>query len=307
VDRAILAVGGSYFVGRVFVELLERRGIKVFVLNRGTRPFNRPAIHEIPCDRRDARLLAEALAPFCFDAVVDFCAYSKDDVNPLLEALGPDRAAHYIQISSCSVYAPTKDIPVAEDARKLSGPQPELGPAADYGFNKWLAEYAASAWGMRRGVPVSILRPTIVYGPHNYAPRESWFFETVSSGRPLILPAGDLPLFSFVFVEDVAEAVYACIHNRASWNRAYNLAGPELVSYGRYAQVLERVMGRKIDIQHLPVERIDAMRVPLPFPLDSHLVYSGEAVTKELNFSYTPFNQGMERTWQCYREAQKPK
>ncbi|MDI6797588.1 MAG: NAD-dependent epimerase/dehydratase family protein, partial [Desulfatibacillaceae bacterium] len=272
VDRAILAVGGSYFVGRVFVELLERRGIKVFVLNRGTRPFNRPAIHEIPCDRRDTSRLAEALAPLCFDAVVDFCAYSKDDVNPLLEALGPERAGHYIQISSCSVYAPTKELPVIEDARKLSGPQPELGPAADYGFNKWLAEYAASAWGMRHGVPVTILRPTIVFGPYNYAPRESWFFETVLGGRPLVLPAKDLPLFSFIFVEDVAEAVFACINSKTRPSRAYNLAGPELVSYGRYAQVLEKVLGRKIDIQYLPVFWHNELFLSLePQPLSSFL------------------------------------
>ncbi|MDI6797482.1 MAG: hypothetical protein QMD09_11075, partial [Desulfatibacillaceae bacterium] len=57
--------------------------------------------------------------------------------------------------------------------------------------------------------------------------------------------------------------------------------------------------------QYLPVERIDAMRLPLPFPLDSHLAYSGAAFARDFDFSYTPFEKAMNRTWQWYKDAKE--
>ena len=53
--KNILVIGGSYFVGRVFVlEMLEKKEYAIHLMNRGNNPFNRPEITEHFCDRKIA-------------------------------------------------------------------------------------------------------------------------------------------------------------------------------------------------------------------------------------------------------------
>ncbi|MFA4910212.1 MAG: hypothetical protein WC649_04135 [Desulfobacteria bacterium] len=52
--KNILIIGGSYFVGRVFVEeLVKEAGYSIYVVNRGNVPLNMEGVHEIVCDRND--------------------------------------------------------------------------------------------------------------------------------------------------------------------------------------------------------------------------------------------------------------
>jgi tetratricopeptide (TPR) repeat protein len=85
----------------------------------------------------------------------------------------------------------------------------------------------------------------------------------------------------------------------------FNLAGVELISYRRLIEVLELIMGRVIVTERMSIEEIDTRRIPLPFPLDQHLVYSGTQITAALGFSYTPFVDGMASTYAWYCQSKK--
>ena len=75
--KNILVLGGSYFVGRVFVEeLLKTDSYKVYVLNRGTIPMRREEVTEIVCDRHDRDGMKRLLPDVDWCAIVDFCAYT---------------------------------------------------------------------------------------------------------------------------------------------------------------------------------------------------------------------------------------
>ena len=122
-------------------------------------------------------------------------------------ALPRGSVGHYIFISTTSVYAPTRSLPIRENGLKLAGPQPELGPAAGYGFQKWLAEQTVSTHARQLGFPCTCLRPSIIYGQYNYAPRERYFFDLIDQNQIVILPDNELALFQFVSVWDVAEII----------------------------------------------------------------------------------------------------
>ena len=149
--KNILVIGGSYFLGRVFVEDLARDDeFSLCVVNRGNVPLNIAGVHEIVCDRNDVEGLKDKLPRIHWDAVVDFCGYTPMDIknifsvlkmNPPSSTEGTDPSSQYIYISTTSIYQDTLDLPVREDSLKLTGPQPELGPqAAGYAFNKWRSE-----------------------------------------------------------------------------------------------------------------------------------------------------------------------
>jgi nucleoside-diphosphate-sugar epimerase len=302
--KNILVIGGSYFVGRVFVEALATHpDYRIVVVNRGNRPLGLDGVEEIVCDRNQTGPLREALPSLPWHAVVDFCGYSPKDLRNVILALPRGSVGHYVYISTTSVYAPTRALPIRENGQKLSGPQPELGPAAGYGFQKWLSEQTLTTHAQQLGFPFTCLRPSIIYGAYNYAPRERYFFDLIHDNQIVILPDNELPLFQFVSVWDVAEIILRSIGNADVFGKAFNLAAEELISYARLVEILEAVMERQIRTRTMSVQEIDAKRIPLPFPLDGHLIYSGVLVCEVLGFRYTSFLEGMRKTYEWYRST----
>jgi len=299
--KNLLVIGGSYFLGRVFVETLARNNdYRIYMVNRGNRPLNINGVVEIKCDRNDITALKVLLPKLSWHGVIDFCAYTPQDISNLFSVLPPKDIKHYIFISTVSVYAPTKALPIKEGSPTLTAPQPELGPAADYGYQKNLAEKTMAMQCKHNLIPFTCLRPGIIYGKYNYAPRESYFFDLIRKGQLAVIPDNDLALFQFVSVWDVARMIVLCMGNPDTYNKTFNLNAPELVSYGRLIEILEGVTGRAIPQKSMSVIEIDQNRIPLPFPLDSHLIYSGDLIQQVLGFTYMSLIDGMQRTYDWY-------
>ena len=302
--KNILIIGGSYFYGRLFTETMARDGgYRICIVNRGNNPLNIGDVKEIVCDRKDLSGLKKRLPQLKWDAVVDFCAYTPLDAQCLLSALSKKQIRQYVLISTVSIYGNTRDLPIDEDSAKLTGPQPELGPAARYGYDKLLTEQFVASHCRQHQIPYTILRPAIIYGKYNYAPRERCFFDLIASNKTIILPEIDLPLFQFVSVWDAVRILRLCIGNPETFGRAFNLSGPDLVSYGRLVEVIESVTGLETKTRYMSATAIDDMRVPLPFPLNGHLIYNGSRIQRSLVFSYMSFMEGMQRTWEWYRQS----
>ena len=302
----ILIIGGSYFVGRVCVETLASDPFnRIWVVNRGNRPLALPNVTEIICDRNHPDQMKRMLPQKAWRAVIDFCGYTPGEMAALFSALDPARIGHFIYISTASVYAPTRELPVRESAALVDRPQPNLGIAAAYGFHKRQAETAVVQYCKEKAVPYTLLRPTIIYGPYNYAPRESYFFDQILNDEPLVIPEPDLALFQCVYVEDVATMIAASIGNPFVKDQIFNLSAPELIGYGHLADLLEQISGRFIGRRPMPIDEIDPRGVPLPFPFDSHLIFDGAKIATTLRISYTPMEIGLQKTFEWYIESRK--
>ncbi len=305
--KNILIIGGSYFAGRVLVENLIREGnYNIFVYNRGRVPLRLKEVTEIVGDRDDELQIRNGIPEKDWHALVDFCAYTPDHIGKMIRSL-PGTLNHYIYISTTSVYENTWNLPITEESPKLSGPQPELGAYADYGYNKWLAEMKLNQECEKRAIAFTTLRPSIIYGKYNYAPRESYFFDLIRDDKPFIIPDNDLALFSFVWVEDVSKIIMGCIGNERMFNQTLNVCTGELVSYRRLVEVFEEISCKKFNIVKMRIQDIDAKRIPLPFPFDVHLIYSGIKINQILRFEYTPFVYGMKKTYEYYQWLQARK
>ncbi len=305
--KNILIIGGSYFAGRILVEeLLSIKEYNVFVYNRGNMPLNMPGVTEFVGDRIDGKQIKQVIPDKQWDVVVDFCAYTPDHIEIMLDNLS-GIIKHYIFISTTTIYDNILDLPINEDAPKLLAPQKELGQYADYGYNKWLSECKLTDLCKKKNIPYTVFRPSIIYGEYNYAPRETYFFDLIKDNKTVVLPDNELALFSFVYVVDVVKIIVKSFCNVDVFGKALNISAPELVSYTRMMQVFEEISGEKINIEKMSVEKINKGRVPLPFPLDSHLIYSGTKIEDKLNFKYTPFLTGMKKTYEYYLLVQQSK
>lgn len=300
--KNVLVIGGSYFVGRVFVEELRNRGeYSIHVMNRGHRPLGLEGVNEVVCDRKDAAGLQLALPPLEWDAVVDFCAYDPEDVSTLIDNL-PAPPHEYVYISTASVHQDSLTLPMTKSTPRLPGPLPP--PVGDYAYKKWLTEQRLADLCDSRGIAYISLRPAFIYGKYNYAPRESYFFDLIARDEPVIVPFAPQALFSMVSVWDVARICIACLGNEKVTNSAYIVCSEELISYDRIIQVLEEITSKSLDVQRQPVRIIETQRIPLPFPLTEHLIYSGLPLQEALQYRYMTFLDGMTETYDWYFKKQ---
>ena len=296
--KNILVIGGSYFAGKVFVEELKNYDeYAIYVMNRGNRPLNIEGVNELVCDRHDALSLEMTVPPLDWHALVDFCAYDPDQIDMLLYNL-PGTVNHYILISTTTIYENSLDIPMMEDAPRLQGALP--GPHGDYGYKKWLTEVKLKEVCEEKGIHYTSMRPAFIYGKYNYAPRESYFFNLIAANKPIIVPFLPHALFTMVSVWDVANILIASLGNEKVFDNAFNLSASELISYDKLVDTLEKITSKRFNVQRLPISKIDADRIPLPFPLAEHLVYSGEKIAKLLDFEYTSFLEGMTKTYNYF-------
>ncbi len=298
--RNILVVGGSYFIGRMFVQQLAGMdGYSVHVLNRGRIPLHIPGVTEYACNRRELNALKKTLPKLIYDTVIDFCARYPIDIKALLENL-PGRIRQYILISSCSVYETSNDYPKTEDSPMLSAQGPGL--VGEYAFNKRLLEAEAKDICNEKNIPLTILRPTLAYGPYNYCPGESYFFDLLLSGQSLSMPENSLSLFQLVYVRDIVQILIKCMGRPEVFDNEYILAAPEFISYTKLANVLAGLTDRELETEFMSPEEIEEKEIPLPFPLKRHELYSGEKIARTLGFTYTPFASGMREAFSFYKK-----
>ncbi|NMG45064.1 NAD-dependent epimerase/dehydratase family protein [Aromatoleum toluvorans] len=299
-SKRVLVIGGSYFCGRVFVEeALKLPGAEIHVFNRGNLPLRMDSVTEHVGDRERAGQVRDGIPAGEWAAVVDFCAYTPAHVETLLDNLR-GTVRQYLLVSTTTVYRKGGRLPLDENAPTLDGPQPELGEYAEYGYQKCLAEQAAHRACERLGIALTVLRPAIVYGYYNYAPRETYFFDRLRNREPIVVPEPDTSVFNFVWVVDMAHLIWQCIGEPRAFGETFNLASGEPVSYARIAEVLGEITGKAVETLHLPVAEIARRNLTLPFPIDEDLVYDGAKIDRLFDFEHTPFRTGLREALKYY-------
>jgi NADH dehydrogenase len=105
----------------------------------------------------------------------------------------------------------------------------------------------------RSGMTFSILHPTcfaeVWLGPHlGFDP---------ANGKARIYGAGENKT-SWISFRDVARFAVAALDNPAAKNAVVKLGGPEALSPLEVVRLAEKVTGRKVDVEHVPVEALRA-------------------------------------------------
>ena len=119
------------------------------------------------------------------------------------------------------------------------------------------------------------------------------------------MPTDAAARFQTVFVKDAAEAIVACILKPEAANEAFNLAAPEVLDYPAFMKALEKASDRPFRTRPVTVAEVLREGIPLPFPLaaqESEL-FDGSKLTRALGIAYTPFTEGMEKTFTAFRSV----
>lgn len=288
----VFIIGGSYFLGKTLIDLIKDEH-QVTVLNRGSRPLNLPSVQEIVGDRHDKTVLSGITGHF--DAIIDFCAYKQGDIADLFDHLGAT-FDQYLFVSTCDVYE--RGLGRFLDEQAPLEYRDFGGEAGSYISGKVALEKELKAKALEKNVKETSIRPAFVYGPNNYAPRESMYFYWLQKENAIIHPSDSTGEFQMVYAGDVAKCISKCIGNPTAHHKAYNLAPQPMVTYDSFAELLHVVTRKDFVKQTISVEEIINRGIPLPFPLtkEESNWYDGEKVL-ELIGSYTPLSDGLKSTY----------
>ncbi|MFQ5897559.1 MAG: NAD-dependent epimerase/dehydratase family protein [Candidatus Methylomirabilia bacterium] len=241
----VLVMGGTEFVSLHLVRALVRDGHTVTVFNRGRRTDRQlPGVQVIIGDRKDHATLQAQLSERRFDAVYDvaYAPTTGEDVARMADAVAPTRP-HVVFVSSARVYDHTLPIPYHE-----ATPRGEYW--GDYARQKIAGEDTLMERHRAHGLAVTIVRPTHVLGPLNTRYNETFFFDRILRGRPVLVPGHGGWLRQFGHVEDLVDAMVAMLGNPTSFGQAYNITGEETVSQVGLVEVIGEVLERPVELIH---------------------------------------------------------
>jgi 2'-hydroxyisoflavone reductase len=243
-----LVVGGTRFIGRATVEELLAAGYDVTVFNRGSHanPFaDHDRVDHLQGDRTASEDLdaAAALGP---DVVVDCVAYEPRDVRAATRAFADVDA--YVYISSGDAYG-AEEVPKREGETALEDcteAEATDNSAESYGPRKAEGDRAVFA-AADRGVRAMSVRPTIVYGAHDYTGRFDYWVDRVTAHDRVLVPGDGDSLWHLVAVENVARALRT-VAEEGQPGAAYNVGDRRLYPLEEFVDVVADAADTAVEV-----------------------------------------------------------
>ena len=214
-----------------------------------------------------------------------------------------------VHCSTTGVHGVTGDTPATEDA--------PFAPTNPYEATKLESELLALKAHQEQGLPVSVVRPGLVYGPGDlhllgfFALIQKGLFRVIDGGKALLHP---------VYIDDMTEVFQLCAERPEAIGRSYTIAGARPVTIRELATAIAHALGRELPPGNIPLwlahlaaaifailPGFQGEHAPLTHSrvrfLTQSRVYSIERARNELG--YTPkveLEEGMQQTVHWYRK-----
>ena len=232
----VLITGGYGFIGSHVADRLNKEGHQVFILdNLSTgRTNNVKFKHNGYILDIENKKCEEVFKTNKFDIVIHLAAHTdalgsidnpaKDTkvnlmgLTNMLSLSTKYKIKKFIFASSCTVYGNSNELPIIEESC--------TDPLTPYGMSKLTGEMYCQKWRELYGLNTICLRLSSVYGPRQRSEGEggvvaSFIKKNIKQQEIAILGDGTHTR-DFIYVEDVADAIYRCIN--ADVSGIYNVS-----------------------------------------------------------------------------------
>lgn len=238
----VLVMGGTEFVSSAMAQYLIGKGYTVDIFTRGIKLVKYTGFRkQLTGDRKSLESLRVSIGDESYDYVFDISAYTREDVEKLTNVLNRDNLKRYVFCSSGAVYIPTEE-PSAEDYTR--GENINWGK---YGTDKIEAEEYLFSLYEKEGFPITIFRPSYIYGEGNNLYREAFFFDRVLKGLDIPVPIGNART-QFVYIGDLVKTFEDCVHKEKTNGQAYNMTHPEIVNWEQLCNTVMDIIGGRVKV-----------------------------------------------------------
>ena len=187
----------------------------------------------------------------------------------VLEGCRHHGVEHLVYASTSSVYGANRALPFSEHRAAEH-------PLTLYAASKKANEMMAHSYAHLYGLPCTGLRFFTVYGPWGRPDMALFLFtRAILAGEPIKVFNHGRHKRSFTYIDDIVEGLMRALDHvpakDADWDalrpdpassgvapyRLYNIGNEEMVELLRYIEVLETCLGRKAQMQMLPLQAGD--------------------------------------------------
>jgi nucleoside-diphosphate-sugar epimerase len=247
----VLFIGGTGVISSACSELALARGIELVLLNRGRSVRPVPAgARVLHADIRDPEQARAALTGQAFDVVVDWIAFTPDQVAADV-ALFRERTGQYIFISSATVYEkPPRRLPIVEDT-------PLGNPFWTYAANKIACEELLREAARVEGFPSTIVRPSHTYDRTKLP--TLGHYTTVArmrQGKPVVVHGDGTSTWVLTHHRDFAVGFVGLLGNAAAIGEAFHITSDELLTWNQIYTLVGRAAGVEPKLVHIPSDVI---------------------------------------------------
>jgi nucleoside-diphosphate-sugar epimerase len=248
----ILVTGATGFIGGHLIEELVNRNHQIRVIIRDKKKselYYGKSIETCIADVTDPSSLNSLmegveivfhLASIINSKIESYDVYFKTNslgTLNLLKAvkLSSAKIKRFVFSSSVGVFGPLQSIPANEETK--------CNPLNYYEKSKYEAEEIVRDTGKRLNVPVSIIRPSWVYGPSDT--RTFKLFRSINNRRFFIIGDGKT-LIHPVYVKDVVQGLIRCAFEKNATNKTYIIAGNKAIMLQSLVEIIAKHLNRKI-------------------------------------------------------------
>jgi nucleoside-diphosphate-sugar epimerase len=222
---------------------------------------------------------------------------------------GQGQIQRIVHCSTTGVHGETGKTPAAEDA--------PFAPTNPYEVTKLEAERLALRAWQEQGLPVSVARPGLVYGPGDL--HLLGFFSSIQKGVFRVIDGGKALLHP-IYIDDMTAAFLLCAERPEAIGHSYNLAGDHPVTIRELATAIAHSLDKELPGSSIPLwlanlasdtfaltpgmrgEKAPLTRSRVKFLTHSR-VYDISRAKNELGFSPgVQLEEGMKRTAAWYRK-----
>ena len=236
-----LLLGGTRFIGRHTTEEFLDAGYDVTLANRGNHPnpfADDDRVGHVTCDRREDDQLQSAADAVDPDVVVDLVAYYPRDVRVATEVFADVDA--YVYVSSGAAYGEHRVPKIEGETELATCTEVEATDDSYETYGKRKAEGDRAVFeAAAEGVRAMSVRPTIVYGPHDYTERLDYWLHRIDSYDRVLVPGEGTSLHHLVYVGDVASALRV-VAEEGTAGEAYNVADRHAPALSELLDIVER-------------------------------------------------------------------
>jgi UDP-glucuronate 4-epimerase len=189
----------------------------------------------------------------------------------LLEAAVTAQVAHFINISTSSVYG-----------RFATGNEESpLAPVSPYGITKLAAEQLCRAYEMNYGMPVTICRLFSVYGPRQ-RPDMGYniFIRSILTDEVITIDGDGTDSRSNTYVDDCVQGLLLAFERpEQSKGETFNIGGGEEINVNQVLSLLEELSGKEARKRYGPRRAGDQRRTVADTSKAQHLLGYHPATT----------------------------
>jgi nucleoside-diphosphate-sugar epimerase len=254
----LLFIGGTGIISSACSDLAIKRGHELFLLNRSLSakyPAPKTATILQADIHADAAHLSALLAGHRFDAVVDFIAFSTQDIERDI-SLFRDKTNQFVFISSASAYQkPLQNYLITEET-------PLENPFWEYSRNKIACEERLMNAYREDNFPVTIIRPSHTYGPSQIplcvtSWQHPWtVIDRMKRGKPVIIPGDGTSLWVLTWNADFAKGLVGLLGNQNTIGEAFQITSDQALSWNQIYLEAYQALGQVPNVIHIPSDFI---------------------------------------------------